>query len=104
MDHVSVLAEPHMPDQGARLNHSFGYKSASDLSLRAELACAAVSLSTPHCSLIAWLLPPRASCMRPLALVIVPGTATQGDPVVHPPTPPQLSNLFNNILLWDLLP
>ena len=94
MDHASALAEPHTPDQRGQtfhpeLNHSFGYKSASDLSPRAELACAAVSLSTPHCFLIAWLLPPSTSCTRPLALVFLPGTATQWESVVlsSPPTP-----------------
>lgn len=90
MDHVSALAEPHKSDQKGqtfypKLNCSFGYQSASDLSLKAELACAAVSLSTPHCFLIVWVLPPSASCMCPLALVFLPHTATQWDSVVLSP-------------------
>lgn len=93
VDRVSTLAELHMPDQRGQtshpeLNRSFGDKSASDLSPRAELACAAVSLSTPHGFLIAWLLPPRTSCMRPLALVFLPHTATQRDSAVLFPSHP----------------
>lgn len=73
-----------------KLNHSFAYKPASDLSPRAESSCAAVSLSTPHCFLIAWLLPLSASCTHPLAFVFLPRTATQWDSVVLSHTHPGL--------------
>lgn len=106
---VSTLAEPHTPDQRGQtfhpeLNCSFCYKSASDLSPRAESACSAVSLSTPPLLSDCNGCSPWAPATHvPWHLYFSLPQLTQWNCVVLFCPTPWLNNLFSNILLQDLL-